>query len=170
MTTTMAREFLRLIEKLHETDPSTQAYLTLLQSIECLNSIGTTIEEMLTESMAAIARQDPVTAHADWVEGQEGKVVELSVVVDPEKVPVHPIPTPPFEAADFPAEVKDDLVKEESVKEEVKTYTSAQVRKALVDARNSGTDVRALLAEFGADNFGAVPEGKYAELMARLGA
>lgn len=148
MTTTMAKEFLRLIGLLQQTDPSTTAYHALLQSIELLNSIGQTIEEMLEESTDVIAESIAKSSAATTDLPEKNNVV-------------------PFTAPAFPEEVEEEIVKEETIKEEQK-FTSAQVRKALVDARNNGTDVRALLAEFGADNFSAIPEGKYAELMSRL--
>lgn len=177
MTKTMANEFLRLIGKLHETDPSTQAYLTLLQSIECLNSIGQTIEEMLAESEATL--KIPVEVRADWVPGQEGKIVELTAAIDPEKVPVHPIPVAPFETSDFPetpeekeghevAELVKQIAEQPEPPKEEKTYQSSDVRKALVEVKAKGVDVKEVLSEFGVTDFRALPAAKYGALMARL--
>lgn len=55
--------------------------------------------------------------------------------------------------------------------EEVKAkeYTREEVRAALARSRKEGVNVPELLAEFGVDNFSALPAGKYPELMARLG-
>lgn len=179
MTKIMANEFLRLIGKLEETDPTTPAYLTLLQSIECLNSIGQTIEEMLAESEAAL--KIPVEVRADWVPGQEGKIVELTAAIDPEKVPVHPIPTPPYETADFPAETPEEkeghevaeLVKQiaeqpEPAPVEQKTYQSSDVRAALVDARGRGVNVGEILQRFGVSNFQFLPATQYGALIEAL--
>ena len=49
-----------------------------------------------------------------------------------------------------------------------KTYEMAEVRAALVAARRRGVNVTELLKEYGVDNFGAFPAGKYGELMKRL--
>jgi hypothetical protein len=80
---------------------------------------------------------------------------------------------PPFTAAEFPEEPPEDPPEEPAptteATTEAKTYNSAEVRKALVDARSSGTDVKALLKKFGAANFSEVPAAKYGELMAELG-
>ncbi len=51
-----------------------------------------------------------------------------------------------------------------------KTYDMAEVRAALVAARRRGVNVTEILKEYGVDNFGAFPAGKYGELMERLGA
>lgn len=146
MTEFTKKECLRLIDKLTETDPTTEAYHILLSSIERFDSIGNTVDEI-----AQLREQAPQEL---VIKGSLDKVI-------------------PFNATDFPAEVKDDLVKDVPPpveEEEEETYTSSQVRKALVDARKDGVDVKALLAEFGADNFSAVPAGKYGAIMRKLGA
>lgn len=177
MTKTMAREFLRLIDKLPETDPTSTAYHVLLQSIECLNSIGQTIEEMLAESNAVL--DGPVSAHVDWAEGQEGKIVELTASIDPDKVPVHPIPTAPFETADFPetpeeqeghevAELVKQIAEQPEPPKEEKTYQSSDVRAALVDARGRGVNVGEILQRFGVSNFQFLPATQYGALIEAL--
>ena len=177
MTKTMASEFLRLIRKLEETDPSTTAYHVLLQSIECLNSIGQTIEEMLAESEATL--KIPVEVRADWVPGQEGKIVELTAAIDPEKVPVHPIPVAPFETSDFPetpeekeghevAELVKQIAEQPEPPKEEKTYQSSDVRAALVDARSRGINVGEILQRFGVSNFQFLPATQYGALIEAL--
>ena len=175
MTEFTKKECLRLIDKLTETDPTTEAYHILLSSIERFDSIGNTVDEIAqlregaTEhvviDVAAIkekiqklkeAASTPTSPPEDATDS--GFYVATSGAVIP------------FETTDFPAEVKDDLVKDAPPPVEEETYTSSQVRKALVDARKNGVDVKALLAEFGADNFSAVPAGKYGAIMRKLGA
>lgn len=48
------------------------------------------------------------------------------------------------------------------------TYTREEVRAALAKARKTGLNVTELLAEYGVDNFSALPAGKYAEIMERI--
>ena len=90
----------------------------------------------------------------------------------------------PFTAPDFPAETPEEqeghevaeLVKKvveaqpapPPEKAEEKTYTSPEVRKALVDARGKGINVKEILAGFGAENFQALPASKYGALMEAL--
>lgn len=169
MTEFMQKECYRLIDKLAETDPTTEAYHIVLSSIERLDAIGTTIDEIAKTregkptikmiSAKELMQTDPATLDPPTLE-------ELADIAEEEKLKKEQLKkltveaTPPFEAADFPAEVK----------EEAKTYSPSEVRKALVEARGKGTDVKAILAKVGADNFTAVPEAKYGELMSLLGA
>jgi hypothetical protein len=119
----------------------------------------------------------------ETVKAQAAKVVELSSAIKARQesgdhvVVAH---VPPFTAAEFPEEPPDDpmdeFVKGTTVAEnattapvtEPKTYSSSEVRKALVDARGRGVDVKAVLAAVGAENFAAVPAAKYGEVMAKL--
>lgn len=175
MTEFTKQECLRLIDKLAETDPTTEAYHIVLSSIERLDAIGTTIDEIAKMreggpvikmiSAKELMQADPATLDPPTLE-------ELADIAEEEKLKVEQLKkltveaTPPFEVADFPADVKDDLVKQDSAK----TYSASEVRKALVEARSKGADVKAILAKVGADNFTAVPEAKYGELMSLLGA
>ena len=159
MTEFMQKECYRLIDKLAETDPTTEAYHIVLSSLERLDAIGTTIDEIAkmreTRELTAILRPDVL---ANEVKEQFDEILSA--------------PGNPFTKGTFPAdpapeaEVKDDLVKQDSAK----TYSASEVRKALVEARGKGTDVKAILAKVGADNFTAVPEAKYGDLMSLLGA
>lgn len=152
MTEYSRKEFRRLLDKVPETDPSTEAYHFLMQSIEMFNAIALTIDEFLD------------------VKGlpQECPPVEDNVA--------------PFNATDFPADTKDEVPEgclhvvvprtDEPApppeKAEEKTYTSPEVRKALVDARGKGVNVKEILAGFGAENFQALPASKYGALMEAL--
>lgn len=85
--------------------------------------------------------------------------------VPPQECPVDNVV--PFNATDFPADVKDEPAPPPEKAEE-KTYTSPEVRKALVDARGKGVNVKEILAGFGAENFQALPASKYGALMEAL--
>ena len=87
-------------------------------------------------------------------------------MINPENVPVHPIPTPPFETADFPAETPE----EQPAPVEEKTYQSSDVRAALVDARGRGVNVGEILQRFGVSNFQFLPANQYGALIEALGA
>lgn len=78
----------------------------------------------------------------------------------------------PKQFESVPAQVSSEDVKPSADEQEepAKVYDPADVRAALVAARRAGTNVTELLKEFGVDNFGAFPAGKYGELMKRLGA
>lgn len=143
MTEFTTRECLRLIDKLKEVDPTTEAYHILLSSIERFDAIYATID--------AIAQQRE--------NEQATELNKLNVV--------------PFEAASFPEEVKQDLVKDvpppepEPPKEE-KVYESSDVRTALCDARTRGVNVGEILRRFGVDNFQNLPAAKYGALIEAL--
>ena len=172
MTEFTKQECFRLIDKLAETDPTTEAYHILLSSIERFDSIGNTVDE-IAQLREAATEQVVIDVAAIKEQMQKRAEAASTPTSPPEDDVAHTIPPElvvPFEVADFPAEVKDDLVKDAPPPVEEETYTSSQVRKALVDARKAGVDVKALLAEFGADNFSAVPAGKYGAIMRKLGA
>ena len=48
-------------------------------------------------------------------------------------------------------------------------YTAEEVRAAMAKARMGGTNVNAILSEFGVGHFNALPASKYPDVMARLG-
>lgn len=159
MTEFSKNELLRLVDKIPETDPTTTAYHVLMQSIECYNALALTVDEILA------LRDKPV------LEPRMEQVTGVNNVV-------------PFTAPDFPAETPEEqeghevaeLVKKvveaqpapPPEKAEEKTYTSPEVRKALVDARGKGVNVKEILAGFGAENFQALPASKYGALMEAL--
>ena len=157
MTEFMQKECYRLIDKLAETDPTTEAYHIVLSSIERLDAIGSTIDE--------IAKSREQAPQELVIKGSLDKVI-------------------PFEAPSFPAEDKDEpgetpeekeghevaeLVKRvvEPPKEE-KTYQSSDVRAALVDARGRGVNVGEILQRFGVSNFQFLPATQYGALIEAL--
>lgn len=173
MTDFLKEEMVRLVRKLPETDPRSPDYQMLLRSIECLDAMGQTIEGIV-ELVNAEVREDMEKLR----ELDAAKVVELSSAIKAKAASVDH--AAPFTAAEFPEEPPDDpmdeAVKGTTVAEnataapvtEPKTYSSSEVRKALVDARGKGVDVKAVLAAVGAENFAAVPAAKYGEVMAKL--
>lgn len=145
MTEFVKKEFLRLIDLLDQTDPRSQEYLTLLHSIECFDSMANSIDEI--DKLRSLDLMEDRIEEQKTLADQAAKVAEIAKdnVV-------------PFTAPDFPAEKT----------EEAKTYEASEVRKALVDAKGNGVNVKEILGSFGAENFGALPAAKYGELMARL--
>lgn len=170
MTETLKRELLRLVDKLPETDPTTTAYHVLLHSVEALDGIGSTIDDIVhladedpkdppfpqilreikkTEVEPVRPEDVPESPILAIVEAEIEKAAKTAATTAPKADEVADTPAPPAE----PPKV---------------TYNAAQVRKALVDARNRGVDVRAVLKQFAADNFQCLPEAKYDAVMAAL--
>lgn len=155
MTEFMRDELNRLVQKIPVTDPCTSEYHVLLRSIEYLDSMGPTIEEILAEVFEAAVAEDLGAEKLDVKDGaelisaikarEEGKVV-------------------PFTAPEFPEDPPEDKPAEQ----EEKTYDPSEVRKALVDAKKKGVDIKVILAKVGVDNFQAVPAAKYGTIMKEL--
>ena len=136
-------ELARLVNLLPITDPRSADYQMLLRSIECLDSLGHTIDEIMSAALAQEVEDSKSLA-------EDAPVEDTCKVV-------------PFTAAEFPEDVPEEP------KPEAKTYDPAEVRKALVDAKAKGANVKELMQKIaGADNFAGVPAGKYAELMAAI--
>lgn len=155
MSELMRQELNRLVQMLPVTDPSKSEYHILLRSIECLEALGQTIEEIL----------------AQVFDDQDTGAIELKPIPfpKPDLDPTNPVPVPkPIEP---PLEPANKSVTESADSPAVteKTYSSAEIRAALVDARtNRGIDIKQLLAKFGAANYQEVPAAKYGELMKML--
>lgn len=160
MTEAVKQEFFRLVDLLKDTDPRTEAYHILLSSIERFDAIGSTVD-----GIVAMRDND---AHEDLLR-QQGRLTDVTEQL--KKMAEAAKPTlpdtnavAPFEVADFPVETEE----KKPEKAEEKTYTSPEVRKALVDARGKGVNVKEILAGFGAENFQALPASKYGALMEAL--
>lgn len=144
-----------MVDRIPQTDPTTAEYHILLRSIEYLDAIGSTIDEIVTEASEEM-RKD-LEAEKQTVEEQTAKVIEIAkAVAKPE-----PEPAPKEEAAPEPAESAE-------LTGANKVWSAAEVRKALVEAKGAGVDVKGLLLSVGVDSFPALPAARYAELMARL--
>jgi hypothetical protein len=156
MTEFTKNEFVRLIDLLPQTDPRSNDYLTLLRSIECFDSIANSIDEM-----------DGLRSLDLSAERTEPRVVELATV-KPIGVVGAFKEMPPTVPAEPAVEEKPEPAPIEEKKEEEQTYDASTVRKALVDARSRGVDVKEILSGFGVANFGALPAAKYGALMDAL--
>ena len=175
MTEFVKQELVRLIDKLPETDPRSPDYQMLLRSIECLDAMGQTIDEIVELAKEGLNVDTPVLTPAQVVE--LSSAIKAKAETGDHVVVAH---VPPFTAAEFPEEppdeVADEFVKGTTVAEnattapttETKTYTSSEVRAALVDARGKGADIKAVMTQFGVNNFQEIPAARYAELMAVL--
>ena len=175
MTEFSKNELLRLVDKIPETDPTTTAYHVLMQSIECYNALALTVDEIIALRDAQVYEDLVEQGRLTDVTEQLKKMAEAAkpTLLDTNAVA-------PFEVADFPAETPEEqeghevaelvkkVVEAQPKKAEEKTYTSPEVRKALVDARGKGVNVKEILAGFGAENFQALPASKYGALMEAL--
>lgn len=162
MTEFSKNELLRLVDKIPETDPTTTAYHVLMQSIECYNSLALTVDEII--ALRDEDAYDDLMEQLGLVKQQAEKIKEI---VQDNVVP--------FTAPDFPesaAEEDDPPLTGEGgpahAPKEEKTYDAPTVRKALLDARARGVNVKELLRGFGADGFQGVPAEKYGALMDAL--
>ena len=160
------RELGRLVDLLPQTDPRSADYQMLLRSIECLDAMGQTINE-IEDKLIAVSESAREPEKKPEVE-LSGKVISLG---DASGVTVAPFTAPDFPEAltvDPETDFAEAPKAEEAKAEEAKTYDPSDVRKALVDARAKGVNVKAILAKVGADNFTAVPASRYAEIMKEL--
>ena len=139
MTDFVKDELLRVVHTLPETDPRTPEYHTLLRSIEALDSIGSTINDII----ALEPCNRDCTDCAECEEEDKSKVVDFP-----------PAPPEPHET--------------EEPKDEEPTLTSSEVRAKLASARRAGVNVASIIKDMGVDNFTALPAGKYAELLKRI--
>lgn len=155
MTAFVKEELLRLVDRIPQTDPTTAEYHILLRSIEYLDAIGSTIDAIVTEASEEMRKDRD--AEKQTVEEQTAKVIEIAKAVA--KAEPEPEPTPKEEATPEP---KAELTGANKV------WSAAEVRKALVEAKGAGVDVKGLLLSVGVDSFPALPAARYAELMARL--
>lgn len=153
----VAAELQRMLKRQTELDPSSAEYSNLLRNIEVL--AGTA--DLYIDIMDYLK-------DAGMFSGEPDKIVEVTLHPELAKAmndvaDEHPVGSPfPDAEKDAPSRV----VEVPAV--EGKTYEMTDVRAALVEARKKGVNVSALLKEFGVENFGAFPAGKYGELMKRL--
>lgn len=159
MSTSFAqRELRRLLDRLQVADVSDEEYIVLLRNTE-------------------------IVAHADWLDdaydlayGNEEVpdssevttplvVIPMSKVLGPAREPY--VEEPPFDSG---SDTASHEAAEEAAEdgEEHPTFTPAEVRTALVEARRNGANVTDILKEFGVESFPAFPESRYWELMERL--
>lgn len=170
MTEFMRAELLRLVHKIPETDPCSSEYHVLLRSIEYLDSMGSTIEEILAQVFEDQVTDDLAAEKLDVKEGAELISAIKAQKAEGKVVPFTAPDFPEATEAEAPAEIKSVPESAESPSEApVKTYSSSDVRKAVVDARLRGVDTAELFKKYGSETFQGVPEARYPDLMKDLG-
>ena len=164
----LEKEFNRIFDVLTQTHPATDDYCTVIQSFEMLDSVGPTINTFLYAADHSGAIREEANCHEDCAdclncaepncaEPSGEQPVEDNVVEFPTPVPE----THPTEEA--------EVAEQTPVKAEEKPALSAsEVRAKLAAARRAGVNVAAIIKEFGADNFTALPANKYSDLLDRI--
>lgn len=176
MTEFTKQELLRITHKLSETDPSTSAYHCLMQSIEYLNSIGQTVDEIIALEESITYPQSPIALNRcnaaepakeeEWVkeepveEAPKPKKMEAISHAELAEKEIEPEP-------EKPEEPEEEWVKEADEAPEV-SYNQAEVRAALASARRKGVNVASLIKSHGADNFTAVDPLHYPAIMREI--
>lgn len=170
MTELTKRELVRAAELLKETDPRSSEYHVLLRSIEYLDSMGKTLDDIAELIDWEIAEMVYCGIEADAA-GESSAIKARKPIDNLTPFPGKKEPVPePAEPAPLPEPTPiTDPQPEPAETEAEPTYSAAQVRKALVDARSKGVDIKAVLAKVGADNFQGVPASKYGSIMKELG-
>ena len=161
----VASELQRMLVRQTELDPSSVEYSTLLRNIEVLTGTADLyidIMDYLKDAGMFSGEPDKiveVTLHPELAKAVSEKQESLS--------DEHPVESP---FPDAKKEAPSKVVELPAVKDEAaqKSYKMTEVRAALVEARKKGVNVSALLKEFGVENFGQFPAGRYGELMAKL--
>lgn len=167
MTEFSKQELLRLVDRIPETDPTTTAYHMLMQSIECFNALALTVDEIL--ALRDAQAYEDLMEERGLVKQQAEKVKEIAQDnVVPFTAPAAPWDEVASTSPTVPAEppVEEKTAEDKTVEE--KTYAASDVRKALVEVKAKGVDVKEVLSEFGVTDFRALPAAKYGALMARL--
>lgn len=167
MTEFSKNELLRLVDKIPETDPTSTAYHVLMQSIECFNSLALTVDEIIALRDAQV--YEDLVEQQEIVKQQAEKVKEITQDnVVPFTAPAAPWDDVASTSPTVPAEPAVEEKTAEDKTAEEKTYAASDVRKALVEVKAKGVDVKEVLSEFGVTDFRALPAAKYGALMARL--
>ena len=165
MTDYVSNELRRIIGMIPTVDPTTTEYHILLQSLECFAGIADSIEEIM-EQVGEPDAEDGTIVHVEFRppadNGEEPKKVEA---IPFKEFMERDIPKPEGYDEQYKDEVPEPVAEQT---EPARVWEMAEVRAALVEARKKGVNVSALLREFGVENFGAFPAGKYDELMKRL--
>ena len=156
-------EFRRMLDLLPEVDPTTEEYHTLLNSMEHLGMVQEFLEGVIEElDGGQIIKVEYIPVSEQVCNGdcagcddcKSGAEEALEVTgVEPEE----------------PEQQTEEVAEEAQVSEEpAKTYDMVDVRKALIDARNRGVDIKAVLKTYAATNMTNLKPEFYAEVMAKL--
>ena len=155
----VASELERLLSLQPTLDPSTDSYTILCSNLEMLayqSEMYDAIEQYIEEAKAPDGTVTKVVMHPALSE-------KLESIADE-----HPVEGSPFPPADEEAPSKVVELHPVVADAAQVSYKLEDVRAALVEARKRGVNVTELLKEFGVDNLGAFPAGRYGELMKRL--
>jgi hypothetical protein len=172
MTEYVASELRRIIGKIPETDPATMEYHVLLQSLEIFANISESVEQLM-DTIHSYSDEPPEDGKIIKVEFRPSpelmqQVADMTQAEDePSDEPEESFLTTGPTGSPAPETKMADVVETEET-EPARVWEMTEVRAALVEARRKGVNVSALLREFGVENFGAFPAGKYGELMKRL--
>jgi len=140
MTDFLKNEFKKCLDTLEATSPASPDYAYILQNISFLDSCGQQIETIIDLSRSVVL-------------AKEGKV--LSFTDPPAEYETAPATEEPVEApTPAPAPAK-----------EAKSYTKAELRKALYNAKKKGFDVVDIYQKYGVNNINDLPESAYAEIV-----
>ena len=166
MTEYVASELRRIIGKIPETDPATMEYHVLLQSLEIFANISESLEELMArvDEETLSEGESKVVLHPMLERALAEKANETEDFPPEDETP---FPADGSSGEETPETKMADVVETEET-EPARVWEMTEVRAALVEARRKGVNVSALLREFGVENFGAFPAGKYGELMQRL--
>lgn len=160
MSNIVASELERALAKLVQVDQTTEDYWALLRNIEYLTYHVDMFEDVEQYLGHGIVKVEVRLPEEETGEGDEAYPLDN----------VSPFPAEgTFLGTKAATESQEEPVHEPVEEEPAKVYEMTEVRAALVEARKKGTNVTELLKEFGVENFGAFPAGRYGELMKRLG-
>ena len=153
MTQFVIDELKKTLAKLKETDPSSPSYHATLQSLEYINGMADTIE-------TAVAIVDGMKSSFY----EEGRVMEA-----PEECRAPVIKEFSAATAEVAEEKEQVNPAPETAPVATKKYTKADLRKALLSAKEEGADIAELLGRYGAKNVNDVKEADYAEIIGLYG-
>ena len=165
----LIEEVKKTLDTLKATDPSTGAYHATLHSLECLYGLATEINGAvdLVEGRAVVkAVGDNVIPFPS-----EDQNTEVKAEPDP-AAEVEEAPAPAKAKAKGKAKEKKEPEREvdkPSAVTPAKTYTKADLRKALYNARNEGVDIVSIYQQYGVNGINDLPEAAYAEIIELYG-
>jgi len=158
MRKSMRDELRRLIGLIPETDPTSIEYHTLLASFEGLYNLAGPLEEILDE----LDKEDLADNIVDI------KVIPGGVPCGEDCATCDACENAQISSSNSTESVTAGEDKQEPAAEPEETYDPVTVRKALLDARKEGVDIKAIFRVIGATNFSDLPPEKYGTVMAML--
>lgn len=193
MTHVVRSELLRMLGLFAETDPRSIEYTQLMRNFEILanqsdmyDEVEALLSEEDSEPQKITVLSPAFKTESDEAGGTGGGITDASErdsmgAVEHDTGAYIVGNSPPSKSSQVKdreiepqgAPVSEDTAPSDAVPSEAgehPEYKMEDVRAALVTARRKrGVNVTELLREFGVDNFGSFPAGRYWELMQRLG-